>query len=363
MKSSRILLTLFGLFVLFVFVSCPGAPPAQEDVPPMEPGVTRPVTPPPTVDAATQPPDQESLNALNAAAARAEAARDLVRDFGGDEFFPSEWNNASSLLTQAEQQRRTNTTAETQESTARYLRAAEAFEGMLDRTIARFYEFMENELVRAREAAVNAGAQVFVPDLLLQADNKVASAEDRYRAGDLQSARNAAEDALNMYVAIRAGIQAYLVREEIEELTEQLAPEMLAEADSASLGAIDRWEAGDFLGARTGAENSLLLYLRAAATAERQRALTLRANMAAELEFTAAQDLYNRANMAFHMQWTLDAIDAFGRCRFMFRRAGDIALQRRLEAEAALRLADQRLAESDEIARNIEAIIQAGGVP
>jgi len=363
MKSNCILLTLVGLFVLFIFVSCPGAPPAQEEIPPLAPEAERPVPPPTQVDPSAQPPNQVTLNALNAAVARAEEARNLVRDFGGQDFFPSDWNAADLLFTQAEQQRRTGTTAEAQESTARYIRAAEAFEDMLERTMARFYENMMNELLLAREAALNAGAQVFAPDLLLQTDNKVANAEEKYQAGDLFAARNAADDALNMYnalsawlqalrireeiaegieelapealqqadavglaaiekweaedylgarieaenalsmfSALRPALQAYLVREEIEAIAEQMVPESLAEADTVGLSAIDKWDAGDFLGARAGAESALILYLRAGATAERQRALELRANLAAEVEFTAAQDLYVRGNMAFQMQ-------------------------------------------------------------
>jgi len=421
MKNSRILLTLMGLFILFIFVSCPGAPPAQEAVPPLAPADGRPVQPPAQPPA--QPPDQASLNALNEAVARAEAARDLVREFRGNEFFPSDWNAASSLFTQAEQQRRTTTAAETQESTTRFLRAAEAFENMLERTYAQFYQNMADELTQAREAAVNLGAQALVPDYLLQADNMVVRADDQYQAGNLHAARNTAGEALDMYMALVAGLQAYrvreeiaeqveelypgailraddvglaafdkwddedylgaridaenalsmyttlqymlrafLVREEIEQMAEQLAPDALSEADRIGMDAIDKWDAGDYIGARAGAESALILYLRTAATAERQRALQLRANTAAELQFNAAQDLYTRGNMAFHMQWTLDAIDLFTRCRPMFRNAGEIALQRRQAAEAALRLADQRLAESDEMARHIEALIQAGGV-
>jgi hypothetical protein len=479
MKTNRIILTVLGLFVLIAFVSCPGAPPAQEDIPPIQPEAPRPVPPP---DPATLPPDQATLNALNAAVARAEAARQLVSDFGGQEYFPSDWDSAESLYSQAQQQRRTSTGAETRESEARFLRAAEAFEAMAEKTLARYYENLSNELNLARAAAINAGAQALVPDLLLEADNKVADAEEKFQARNYQAARDTAGDALNMYAALRAGLEAYkireeiaegvaalvpeylwdtddvgldaigqwdagnylearagaeqaltmysalkagleayrireeiaegvesvlpevlwqtddvgldaldkwddgdylgaktgaetastmyaalrsalrayLLREEIEEMAEQLLPQTLAEADDVALDAIDQWEAGDFHAARASADRAYILYLRTAASTERQRALDLRANMAAELEFTLAQDIYNRANMAFHLQWDHDAIGLFTQCRTMFRNAAELALQRRRVAEENLRRADQRLAESDEIARNVESLLQGG---
>jgi hypothetical protein len=362
------------------------------------------------------------LNALNEAAARAEAARNEILDFGGNEFFPSEWNAADSLFADAQAQRRADTTAEAQESAARFIRAAEAFEAMREGTLSRLHEALEDEVLLSRQAAVDAGAYLFAPDFLLDADNAAVAVEqqflagdylgardgvrevldmyaaivaglealrirdeiepfiaaevpellcqtdmvsldafDQWDAGDFSGARASAEQALTMYSALSAGLQAELMREEVEELAQQLAPQALAEANNAFFEALNRWDAGNFAGAKESAENTLLLYLRAGAMAERQRALDLRANFAAELQFNAANDVYLRASMAFQMQWLHDAAWQFAESRPMFRSAGDLALQRRLAAEAALRLADERLAESEELAAQAEAILQAGG--
>ena len=361
------------------------------------------------------------MNALDAAAARAAAARNLINELGGPNFFPSEWAAAESLFAQAEQERRTSTTAEAQQSAARYTSAAEAYEAMLENTVARYYENAANELTLAREAAINVGARVFAPEFLLEADNMVVSAEEKYQAGDYLAARDAAVDAFDMYSAIGAGVvafrireeialavadilpevlwqaddagldaiakweegdfssakdgaetalsmysglgfalQAYLLREEILDMAERLAPQAFAHAEDAGWEAIARWEEGDFHTAMHSAENALLLYSRAAASAERQRALELRANTAVELQYIRALDIYTRANMALQMHWNQDALALYPQARAMFKDAADIALQRRLAAEDALRRADQRLAESDEIARSVEAILQGG---
>jgi hypothetical protein len=364
MKSNHILLALLGLLVLFALVSCATAPPAVEPAPP-PPEETRPAPPvAPPAAPPVQAADQATLNALNEAAARAEAARNFVKDFRGDEFLPSEWESANSLHTQAEQQRSAASQAAAQESAARFNRAADAFEAMRDNAIAQYYENKANELVNARNAAVNAGAQIFVPDFLLEVDNVVVRAEDLYNAGDIFGAKNASDEALSMYIALRTGLEAYKLREEIAEIAERHAPEAwaeaLAEADVTGLNAIDKWEAGDYNDARIGAEAALLLYLRIAATAERQRALDVRADIAVRQEFNAAQEIFMRANSAFMQQWSRDATVFFSQSRSMFKEAADTALQRRIAAEEALRRADERLEESDATARDAEAILQGG---
>ena len=415
----RFFSALFYGLIVFAIVSCAAAPPVQEPpsttetpAPPVE---TRPVTP---VDPSAQAPDQATLNALNAAAARAEAARRLVNDFGGQDLFPTDWRNADSLFTDAQQQRRTSTRAETEASTARYIRAAEAFEAMSEKALAMQYQAIADELYAAREAALKAGAQAMVPDMLLEADNIATSAESKYRAGDYYGAKTAADSALDMYIALKTGLEAYKIREEIAESVLEIAPEvlwqsdsvgldaiekweagnyadaragattalnmysglkaaveayrtreeiadradpaLLAQADSAGLDAIDKWEAKDYVGARTGADNALLLYLRAGANAERQRAIDLRANTAVRLEFNIADEIFLRANTAFLNQWRQDAVLYYRECMPRFRAVADLALQRRQVADDAIKRASQRLSESDEKARNAEAILQGG---
>jgi len=198
------------------------------------------------------------------------------------------------------------------------------------------------------------------PEILCQADDVALSAIDKWDDGDFLGAKTDAEQALTMYSTLNIALQAYRLREETMELATRLAPQAFTQAETAAMAAVALWEAGDFTGARNSAERVLLLYLRAAATAERQSALAQRANLAAELQFIAANDVYNRANMAFQMGWSIDATHLFVQCLPMFREAGNIAMQRRLAAEAALQMADQRLAESDEIARYVESILQGG---
>ena len=242
MKSKNVLWFLLGLLVLFAAVSCKSKPAPQEDTPPA-------VTETPTQD---NSPDQASLSALNAAAARAAEARKLVMDFGGPTFFPDEWQFADSLYTQAEQQKNTSTRQSVQDSTQRYERAAAAFEAMIQKTYEAAYEYGVRELNAIRNEAVAAGALELIPDYLLEVDNVVADADRKYHAKDYYGAKEAGLDAYSMYDAQATGLNAYKVREEaVVAGAEALIPELLDMADDTGLDAIDQYFVKDYTGAKS----------------------------------------------------------------------------------------------------------------
>ena len=312
MKYKYVCRVFLCMLAFFAIMSCKSAPPVDEG-----PGETRPVeeTRPPVQVTPTVPvgPSQVDLDALEAAAARAAAARKVAIDFEGPSLFPSEWDAAEALHAEAEQQRRTSTKDEVQESTGRYARAADAFEALADKTLAAAFEYAEIELAAAREAAVAAGAEAFAPDLLLDADNKAEDAQDKYQENDFYAALAAAEEALLKY-------------------------------NQALIAALESGVA------RTRAE----------AAAERQRALDLKANVAARNEYNSAEAVFNRANAAFQGQRYEEAINLYEECQPMFRLSAQMAQLRQQEAEEAMRRANQRVAESDETARSAEAVLGGG---
>ena len=412
MKSKYLCWILLGLLVLFAAVSCKSTPP--ETTTPAEEAPAQPQPTPP-------PPAPLDRSALDAAAARAEAARKLVSDFDGPSLFPSDWQAADALYTQAEQQRRATTSQEIQESAARYNRAADAFDAMRDKTLARFYENKERELTNARNAAVSAGALALVPDYLLEADNTVANAQGKYQAKDYYAAKDAANEALTMYAALEAGLKAYKIREEIAAGVEAVVPEVLLQTDTVGMDAIWKWEAGDYNGAKAGADKALsmyaalqpaleaytvreriaerawtlapellsqaddvglraigkweaedytggkadaemahIMYVRTAANTERQEAVNVRANVAVRQDFNAAQTVFNQANTAYQARRFEEAGRLYNQSETRFRELTRVALERRRVAEDALRRANQRTAESNETAREAERILEGG---
>ena len=417
MKSKHIWWILTGLLVLFSTVSCRTTPPEEDAFPPADVQVQPPPPPPP-------PPvqdDRADLEALDAAAARAGAARQFVMDFDGHALFPSEWEAADSLCTQATQQRSTATPQEIQASTARYNAAADAFEAMTAQTLAQNFADMERELINARNAAVGAGAMLESPDFLLHADNTVLSAYEKYQTNDFHAARDAARNALAMYRTITALLESARIWEEIGMQVEELAPDLLSQAEDVVIEAGDKWDAGDYIGAeagavrglsmftalraglgaftawenvvdnaeelaleslleaysvaeeayanwgagnfyeaRAGAELAMVMFLRAGASAERQNALNYRANVAAQPDFNAAQTVFNRAAAAYQARNLEEAASLFDESSAMFMIAAHIALERQILAEEALRYANERMAESDEAARTAERILEGG---
>ena len=346
MKCKRLWWIIPALLVLFTAVSCKSTPPEQ---------APDPAAPAEVADRQAPAVD---MAALNAAAARAQSARQLVSDFSGPEFFPSDWQAAESLYTQAGQQRRSGTTQEAQESAARFNSAADAFEAMTPKTLAQYYENVERDIDNARGAAVAAGAAALAPDFLLEADKVVVDAMDKYEANEYYAARDAAVKALSMYSTLTVGVQAFAVRQRVAANAQTLAPEALAEADLAFANGYEKWEAGEFAGAKTDAELALVLFSRAGASAERQRALNSRANVAVRQDFNSTQAIYSRANTAYQERRFEEAGRLFRESETMFGAAARQARERRVVAEEALRRANDRISESNETARAAERILE-----
>ncbi|MCL2069487.1 MAG: hypothetical protein FWH19_00690 [Treponema sp.] len=356
MKKKCFGLVIFSLLTL-LFISCPGTPAVQEPLSEAE---------------------QIALDALNAAVARAAEARQQAADFDGEEFFPSEWESAEDLYNQARQQRDTSSASATRESTARFNRAADAFDEIFRRSLAENLECAEMEIAEARRAAVAAGAEERAPSYLADADNIVTRARGEFDAGDYSAARASVMDALTIYDAIKAGLDALRMREEIENRGfEEYDRASFEAGNSALLAGRDQYSAGNYDGALNSAKAALAAYgqtlraamlehigdIRSEASAERQRALDARANVAAREEFEPGDFLYTRANAELQRQNIADAGMLFFESIPRFTASIQLAMERRLAAEEALRRADQRVAESDEIARQAEdLLIEQGGL-
>jgi hypothetical protein len=321
------------------------------------------------------PPDQASLDALNAAADRAAKVRQLVIDFNGPAAFPQDWQSAEAQYTRAEAEKDTATVKTVRESAARYNAAASAFEPLADKSIVRFAQDLEAEVTALREAAIKAGAETLAPGYLQSADDVSLEAVARYEAKDYYTARDSAYLARDMYPVIKTGIEGYKVRQEIVDRDfARYDPQNVEAADGLALSGIADYEARDAKAAQDKADEALFRYnlaLRtakeafasenaAAAAAERQKALDLKANVAVRQDFEAASSIYNRANNSFRAQNFDAAAALYAESRTMYEVISQVAAEKRRIAEDALQAVAEKVVESDTAAKNAESVLEGG---
>jgi hypothetical protein len=98
----------------------------------------------------------------------------------------------------------------------------------------------------------------------------------------------------------------------------------------------------------------------AAAATERQRALDLKANVAVRQDFDSAQSIYNRANSSYRSENFDSAAELYAESRSMYEVVSQVAREKRRIAEEALQTADEKMLESDNIAKDAELILEGG---
>ena len=368
MKCKFLLRVLLGSLVLLAVFSCASAPPPE-----VPPTVTPPTEPVLTGDAG--PASQTDLSALNAAVARATAARKKAVDFDAQSILPSDWQSADALYADAERNRSTSTSGAAKESASRYNKAADAFDDLFDKIISQYVDNKRQELQDAREAAINAGAGDLFPEYLLTADNFASDAEEKFLANHYYGFKSSVDDAIAIYNTLKTIMDAKKVREEIVKMGFlDSDPAKLGLADGALDSALSNLSAKNYPPAMNDAESALDQYNQvlmaayeasadaiAAGSAEaRQRALDYKANVAVKADFDAADAVYNRARTAYNNKIYDESGRLFFDCTSMFNTAADAAIQKQQMAEEALRRANQKVAESDEAAKNAEQLLEGG---
>jgi hypothetical protein len=360
-------LGLFFLAMLAIMgvVSCVTEPPPAEEPQPQAQ---------PAIDPDLAPPDQASLNSLNAATLKTDNARKLVMDFNGPDFFPQEWASAENLYNRAQGLGR-NTAKDVREAIPLYNQAADAYEALAVKTILAYKEDLEDKIITARNDAIYEGAVSLAPEYLLKTDNLAIQALAQYEEKDYYAAQDTGLSLLNSYNTMIVGLQAYKLRLEMDYLgLYWYDPATLDAADKIGYSALDDFMANDLASAANKANNVLALYegsytanilaltedLGALATAERARALDARANVAARQEYNAANTVFIQGVNAFNDRDYGQAARDYVQSREMFIEATAEAVEKRLLADEAIREAEFRLAESDEAAYRAELLI--GGV-
>ncbi|MDR1218907.1 MAG: hypothetical protein LBK73_04780 [Treponema sp.] len=294
----------------------PSVPEAWEqpvdEKPALEPEPELPAPEPePPVGEADLAPDQAALDALAAAKAGADAAREQARAVGGDEAYPDDWGRAEETYREAEASPR-DTRGQAREAVARYKAAADKY-GAVHVAVLRSRADESRALAdSARREALDVKANAAVRDDYNAADALYSQSADSYKAGSFEAASEGYARTAELFVAARdAAIEKRAVADENRAL-----------ADSA-----------------------------------RQEALDVKANVAARGDYNTADALYSQSADSYKAGSFEEAAEDYAVTAELFVAARDMAIEKRAAADAAIKAAEEKAGESDALAQNSVRIL------
>jgi hypothetical protein len=316
-------------------------------------------------------PDNSSLDA---AIARAEASRKRASDFDAASYFPSDWEAAEGLYSNAGGLPRTGAD-EIRQAAAAYNAAADAYDGVFRSTVPLYAQAREDEVTAARNAVLASGLAGQFPQYLLKADKVAVNALEQYEREDYYAARDSAAEALAMYQALKTGADAYLVRQTITGRNfTGYDPENFDKADTVGLAAVNDYDEGNTEQARTQAEEAGFRYnlvlktawiaytaeKKASAGLQRQNALDLKANIAVRDDYNAVAQIFNQAEASLKAEKYEEASGLYEQSESGFMKVSRAAAEKRIIAEEAIRAAEEKMIESDDTAKKAEIILEGG---
>jgi predicted nucleic acid-binding Zn ribbon protein len=266
---------------------------------------------------------EDANKALQAAMARAEKSRQNAVNASGQTYFPNDWRNAETKNTSAKNAK-TTTTDEIKAATALFSSAADAYDDIAKKsqqTIAKEKEDADKALQAAiarmeksRKQAQDAKADVNLPNDWnnAEAKNKTASGAKRSTAAEIKAAvplYNSAADAYDD-----------LVKKNVAFLNDQ--------------------------------NQKLSDDARARAGQERQKALDVKANIAAASEFDGADMLFKQADKDFNEKNFTSAVELYNKSADQFIAAVLLTEKKRALADETIGEAKNKSSQSAGFAVN-----------
>jgi hypothetical protein len=358
-------LILLGLLVPFILVSCKTQP---EDV--TSDSVTD--TTSPVTENLNGPADAASVQAFEDARAGADAARARAQGVDAAFYFPEDWDSAESRYGEAEKAGSPATLGEARNRADEWRRIAGAYDDLYGKALPLFAEDKVQQLLAARDAALEAGARGILPDRFDATDELARSVQDKYDNGDYSGALADGTAAYDRYVVLKTIADAYALKQEADAhdfITYD--PENYEAGADAGNDAVDLLDQGSLADAKESAgeavnrfnlvlENGWIGYTNersATAQSWRQAALEAKANVAVRNEYQNADKTYNQAHVALRAGNFREAADLFERSGVLFRQSRDAAVEKQVKAEEAIRLAEQKVSESEAKARSAQEVI------
>ena len=202
----------------------------------------------------------QTADDLGSAATRAETARKRAGDFEAGAYFPSEWETAESQYAKAGLLPR-DTGDDADKTAAAYNEAAAAFDRLFELAVPLYAQAREDEIMAIRGYLITLGAKNPFHEYLMNADITALLANTLYEAKDYYPARDSAAQALQKFNVLETAFNAWLLREEIRERGfAGYDPENFELGEEILSGAMDAYMADDLAGAQEKAEEALSKY-------------------------------------------------------------------------------------------------------
>jgi hypothetical protein len=305
---------------------------------------------------------------------RADAARKRAVDFESHDYFPNDWEAADSKYAVAANMPKT-TQSDVQQAAVMYDESSAAYDGIFKKTIPLYAHAREDEIIAARERLISTGYANYFSEYLQDADNKALLALNQYKNEDYYDARDTAADALKEYETLYTGAEILLVRREITERDfVKYDADNFEKADEAALAVDAEYKSGNRETTITNAEDVLRRYNNvlangwkayagekcAAVFVDREQALNEKANIASRDLFSEADGIFNKAEQSFTSQNYQNAAALYmdSEARFLLSRLD--TEEKRQRALDIIRLAEEKIEESNETAIGAERIIEGG---
>jgi hypothetical protein len=309
-----------------------------------------------------------------AAIANAEEVRQKAVDFEAPSYFPSEWEAAEGLYTQAKLLQQKGTEAPRMVIAA-YDSAAKAFESLVPKTIPLYAQARDDEIMAIRSYLIAAGIRDAEPEYFSLADKTALTALDLYEADDYYPARDSAIDAFKMYQILECTYNALLVREEIHEREfDPYDPDNYYQAGELLNTAMEAYEEGKISLSHENATESLRRYnlvldagweayaqkRSSLADGERLAAVDMKANIATKDLFAEADMAYGIGVQSFDSESFREAAGQFINSEALFITASSATTEKRRNAAETIREARQKIVQSGRNARQAGAIMEGG---
>jgi 1,2-phenylacetyl-CoA epoxidase PaaB subunit len=309
-----------------------------------------------------QPAPRQEQPRQNEAKTKADQARKQALDFSSDTYFPSEWEEAEKQYAEAN-------------DNASYNAAADTYNGLFKKAVPLYAQAREDEIMSAREELIATGFTDAFPQYLKKADDLALAAQDKYEAGDYYGAKDTASAALSEYKTLLTGAKTYVTRQEIiNRGFTKYDSDNFSKADEISQKAIEAYDAGDKDKALANAEEAQLRYnivlsngwtvysseRREAASKERELAIADKANIASRETFRKGEALLEDAKALYADEKYSEAALTFVDAEANYAISRKETEEKRIKAQEAMRIAGEKIGESNETAIEAEKIIEGG---